>query len=253
MSTAQLLAVPDDRASQRGGSDSRRPNQLRVRFGAVAFAVAGVLLLMYPAVRPFSDETSLQAARAFTSDEWTIAHVLGMLGFIGVSLGLLGLHLRLAGTPAAGRSFWALVLSWIGTGLTLTYYGAETYGLRAIGREALSEHNAGLVSLAHQVRFGPGAVMFGAGMVLIAAAGITAAAAAWRLGSVSRWGSVLLAAGLALYIPQFWAGQTVRIAHGLLIAAGCLLLAAGLWRRQPRNDEAEGVTSQQRAEHAVLR
>jgi hypothetical protein len=33
-----------------------------------------------------------------------------------------------------------------------------------------------------------------------------------------------------LYIPQFFGGQPVRIAHGALLAAGCLCLAAGLWR-----------------------
>jgi hypothetical protein len=38
---------------------------------------------------------------------------------------------------------------------------------------------------------------------------------------------------VVLYIPQFFAGQPVRIAHGALLAAGCLCLAAGLWRARP--------------------
>jgi hypothetical protein len=37
----------------------------RVRLGALAFAVAGILLALYPAIRPFSDEVSLQGAEVF--------------------------------------------------------------------------------------------------------------------------------------------------------------------------------------------
>jgi hypothetical protein len=99
----------------------------------------------------------------------------------------------------------ALVVTWIGAGLTLPYYGAETYGL--------------------------GVVIFGTGLALLAAGGAIAAAAAWRSGGLTRWGGALLGAGLVLFIPQFWGPQPVRIAHGVLMAAGCLLLAAGLWRR----------------------
>jgi hypothetical protein len=36
----------------------------RVRLGAAAFAIAAVLFVLYPAIRPFSDETTLQGAAA---------------------------------------------------------------------------------------------------------------------------------------------------------------------------------------------
>jgi hypothetical protein len=64
---------------------------------------------------------------------------------------------------------------------------------------------------------------------------------------------VLLAAGLALYLPQFWAGQPLRIAHGLIVAAGCLLLAAGLWQGKRRGSGAGALTTQGRAVQPVLR
>jgi len=38
------------------------------------------------------------------------------------------------------------------------------------------------------------------------------------------------AVGFALFIPQFFAGAEVRIAHGALIAAGCAWLATTVWR-----------------------
>lgn len=204
-------------------------SRYRIRTGAVALAVAGILFVLYPAIRPFSDEKTLQAAQAWASSAWVAAHVMGMLAFIGLALGLLGLHFALSGPRAARQSFWAAVIGWIGVGLTLTYYGAEVYGLRVIGRAAWSGHDATLLPLAGQVRNGPGLPIFATGLVLVATAGIVAAAASRRQAGLPRWGAVVLAAGLVLYIPQFFAGQPVRVAHGALVAAGCLCLAVGLW------------------------
>ena len=63
------------------------------------------------------------------------------------------------------------------------------------------------------------------GLLLLAVSTILVAAALWRFGGPARWGSVLLAVGFALYIPQFSAGQPIRVAQGLLITASCILLA----------------------------
>ena len=202
----------------------------RVRTGAIALAVAGVLFVLYPAIRPFSDENTLPGAHAFASDAWVVSHVTGMLGFIGLAVGLLGLHLALPGPRAARLSFWAVVTGWIGAGLTLTYYGGEVYGLRVIGRQALAEHSTAVLSLADQVRGAPGAVIFATGLVLLAAGAILAAVASWPSAGPRRWGALIVAVGVVTYIPQFFGGQPVRIAHGALLAAGCLCLAAGLWR-----------------------
>jgi hypothetical protein len=38
--------------------------------------------------RPYTDETTLDGARAFTSTAWVASHVMGMLGFIGLAIGL---------------------------------------------------------------------------------------------------------------------------------------------------------------------
>ena len=58
-----------------------------------------------------------------------------------------------------------------------------------------------------------------------------AAVAVWRCGGLQRWSAVPLAAGLVLYIPQFAVSQPVRIAHGVLMMAGCWWLAWALTRR----------------------
>ena len=158
----------------------------RVRLGALALAVAGVFFVLYPAIRPYSDETSLQGAAAFASSAWIVAHVLAMLGFVLVALGLLAMYRTLRDTPAEGLAFLSLIATWIGAGLTLPYYGAEAFGLHAVGQEAIRQQSAAIMSLANDIRYGPGIVMFGAGLVLLGLGAILAAVAVWRSGEVAQ-------------------------------------------------------------------
>jgi hypothetical protein len=219
---------------------SQPASAARIRLGAASLVVAGILFILYPAIRPFSDEvlarsTSdgalLQAATAFASPDWVLAHTLGMLGFILVGLGLLGLHITLRETPSERTAFGALVVGWLGIGLTLPYYGGEAFGLHAIGQEALRLHSASLVRLADIVRGGPELVMFGVGLLLIGVSAIMAAVAIWRSGVLPRWSGVPFALAFALYIPQFYGNQPIRVAHGALVTIGCLWVAVSMWRR----------------------
>jgi uncharacterized membrane protein len=202
----------------------------RVRLGALALAVSGILFVLYPAIRPFSDEVTLQGAEAFASPQWILAHVLAILGFLLMALGLLDLYLYFQGKHVERWSFGGLVLSWIGVALTLPFYGAEVFGLHAIGQEAVKQGNAALLSLANQIRFGPGFIMIVAGLLLLAAGAILVAIAIWKSNDLPKWSGVPFALGFVLYIPQYAASQPIRIAHGLLLAAGCLWIAAGMWQ-----------------------
>lgn len=65
----------------------------RTRLGAVALAVSGVLFLLYPATRPYEDESTLEGATAaMSSNAWVAAHLFGIVGFVLLSLGLLALY-----------------------------------------------------------------------------------------------------------------------------------------------------------------
>ena len=200
----------------------------RIRAGAVAMAAAGVLFLAYPALRPWHDEGTVAGATAsMSSVAWVTAHFFAMLGFILMPLGLLALRSALASTRAEPLALTAAVLAWIGSGLVLPYYGAEDFGLHAI---AGSGPRAGLLGLVRAVRYQPLAVtIFGAGLLLLAAAAIMAAVAVWRSNVLPRTSAVLFAAGMALFLPQFFSPAAVRIAHGILLAAGLTILAAALW------------------------
>jgi hypothetical protein len=203
-------------------------NASRVRLGALSLAVSGILFVLYPLIRPFSDEASLSGAEAFASTAWILAHMLAVVAFILLALGLLGLHIALQTTAVERLAFLALVLSWIGIGLTLPYYGAEIFGLHAIGQEALRQHSAALLALADAVRYGPGFVVFIVGLLLLAVGAILVAIAILQSGTLSRWSGIPFALGFVLYLPQFLGSQPIRVAHGLLVALGCIWIAFGM-------------------------
>jgi hypothetical protein len=197
-----------------------------LRLTALSFAIAGVCFLLYPMIRPFSDESTLQGALAFASSSWLVAHSLAMVGFILLILGLLGLHGRVRGTAAGSPGLAALVVTWIGVGLVLPYYGAETFALHAVGQEALRQNSAALlVALTDSIRFGGGVWFFLAGLLALAGGTVLWAMAIWRSGILIRWSGIPLAIGFVLFLPQFFTPQPVRIGHGLLVMAGCWLIA----------------------------
>ncbi len=116
--------------------------------------------------------------------------------------------------------------------MTLPYYGVEVFGLYAIGQEALKQHNASLLSLADDIRFGAGFILIVLGLLLLASAAILAAAAIWKSRMLPKWSGIPLVLGFLLYLPQFLAGQPLRIAHGLLVAVGCIWIAFVMWKEE---------------------
>src|SRR5690349_18245377 len=102
---------------------------VRIRMTSACFAVAGLLFVLYPAIRPFSDESSLQGAAAFGSTAWIVAHSLAIVAFVLLVLGLFGMYLLFQRTAVERMALVALLSSWIGVGLTLPFYGAEVFGL----------------------------------------------------------------------------------------------------------------------------
>lgn len=200
-------------------------------------ALTGVLFVLYPVVRPWSDETGSAGAEAFASTAWVAAHSFAMVGFVVLGLVVLRLRDLLDDTAGRGAARLATVLTWVGAGLSLPYYGAETFGLSAVGQRAVRESDVALLELADPIRFGPvQAGMFAAGLLLLGAGVVTAAIAVSRSGQVPRWSGYPVAAGFLLFIPQFYAPPAVRIAHGALIGIGCVLLAVAIRRERAAAD-----------------
>lgn len=214
----------------------------RTRLGAAALAVAGVLFVLYPAVRPWEDESTVDGAtRAMSSGAWVAAHLFAMLGFILVPLGLLAVHAVVGHTRVERLALIALVTAWIGAGLTLPYYGAEDFALNAIAKKAAEGQSVDLLGLAEAIRFGPvAATTFLTGLLLLGAGTVLVAITIWRSGVLPRSSGIPFAVGFALFIPQFYTPAAVRIAHGALVAAGSIWVALVLWRVRPAGAPSAG-------------
>jgi hypothetical protein len=202
------------------------------RLGAAALATAGLLFLLYPAVRPWHDESTVDGAVAsMGSGAWVASHAFAMAGFVLAALGLLALRDAVPGRLAAASA----VTTWIGAGLVLPYYGAEDFALYAIARRHADGESFDLLAAVDAVREQPvGITMFGVGLLALALGGVLAALAVRRSGVLPRSSGLAFGLGLVLFLPQFFAPAPIRIAHGALLAVGCAWLAVALWRAQPR-------------------
>ncbi|GAA2384225.1 hypothetical protein Cme02nite_66600 [Catellatospora methionotrophica] len=204
----------------------------RIRLSAAALALAGTMFALYPGLRPWRDEATLQGAQEAMSSPWWVAtHLFAMIGFILVPLALFAVRRVVEGTRAEPLALTAAVTAWIGAGLTLPYYGAEDFGLHVLAAESAAGAQLDLLGLAEAIRYQPVAMTtFGVGLVALAVGAVMAAVAIARSGVLPRLSGALFAVGFAAFLPQFFTPAAVRVGHGLLVAAGCLWLATALWR-----------------------
>jgi hypothetical protein len=199
-------------------------------FPSACLFISGILFVLYPALRPFSDEKSLEGAAAFASQAWFIAHFMAILAFILLPFGLAGICRVIQDRSMRRSARLGFGMGCFGIGLTLPFYGAEVFGLQAVGSAALEEQSAALLALADQIRYGKGFVIICAGLLLLAAGIIVIAAAIWKSRALCRWSGIPLAAGFLLYLPQYLMTQPWRVLHGLLICTGCIWLGLALLR-----------------------
>ncbi|MBG6096471.1 hypothetical protein [Nocardioides luteus] len=203
----------------------------RTRLGAIALAIAGVLFAVYEAAAPRTDQTTLDGAASWTTAGWSIAHISAIVGLVLIPLGYGAIRGFLEGTPHERTAFLAATTGYIGSGLTISYYGAEVYGLKAIGQRAVADGDASLTDVGNDFRLDPTAMtVFAIGLLLIAVAAVLVAIAVWRSGSLPRWSAVPLAALLVTMLPQYFLPHALRIAWGGLVAAAALWLGLALWR-----------------------
>ena len=203
----------------------------RARMGAIAFALAGVLFVVYEAAAPRVDQTTLAGAESWTTAGWALAHIAAIVGLILIPLGYGALRGFLEGTRNEKTAFMAATTGYIGSALTISYYGAEVYGLKAIGRRAMEDGDATMAEVGNAFRYDPTAMtVFLIGLVLIAVAAVLAAVAVWRSGVLNRWSAVPLAVLLVTMLPQYFLPHAGRIAWGALVTVAALWLAAELWR-----------------------
>lgn len=193
----------------------------------------GALMLLYLLARPYGDAagaTTTEAAAAFASTWWVVAHVAGALALACYAW----LTVRLADLVPGAVSRLARTFGLGGLVLALPYFGAETFALHVIGREAAAG-NAALLDLVEPIRGQPVAiVMFGLGLVLLAASAILLALTWWRSGAGPAWSVWPLTAGMVLFLPHFFLPPGGQMAFGVAYAVAAVILLLGLTRGRLR-------------------
>lgn len=178
----------------------------------------GVLMAGYLLLRPYGDvEQGAAMAEAFASPAWVAAHILGALAL--ASFARLALRVADLGDSTTARigRFTGLA----GAVLVLPYYGAETFGLHAVGRRALAD--PGTLELVDPIRNQPAALtMFGLGLVLLAVAAVC-------VGRVLGRPAWPLAAAMALVLPQYFLPPFARMAFGVATLIAAVILVQHLW------------------------
>jgi len=206
------------------------------------FAVAGLALAAYPALRPYGPEQGLAGAADFGSNLWLTAHALGMLGFVSLALGLRAAAARTPWTWTGRPVRETETRAWLAVALLLPYYGAEAYGLNQVGRYATEHSDVGVLDVADAFRYAPFEITtFTLGLFALVLVGGRLAHGMWRSGAVGRLGGLLAGLGLATYLPQFFGTPGLRVAHGLVLGLGLLLMAYAAARptTAPVTEDAE--------------
>jgi hypothetical protein len=193
------------------------------RGATAALAAAGLAFAAYPVLRGYGTEAGMAGAELYARPAWLLAHLLGMAGFVLAATGLAAVDGR------AAR--WA---TWGAFGV-LPYYGAEAFGLHALGVRVVETGHADMTTAATLFRYQPVALtLFVLGWAVLAAVGVRLLGLARHERGVLRLGLVLTGVALATYLPQFFLAPVGRIGHGLVLATGLLLLAVDLSARVAR-------------------
>lgn len=177
-------------------------------------AAIGTFFVLYPALRPWQDETVLR----WGSPLWIPSHLFAMLGFI--LLPAIPIMFAWHRSPGRRTLVAAAITLWLGVGLLLPYYGAEAFALHNIA----DLDSVDMVAASDAIRFGPiQGILFLLGLLLVAVGAVFTAVGLAQ--AHPWWFGAAFAAGFVLFGPQFGAPPAIRIAHGVLIAMGCVILA----------------------------
>lgn len=206
---------------------------------AMALTSGGILFALYQAIRPFHDTIETMASPA-----WLVSHLLAIAGFVLIATGLLALPRTVHGRLSHTWASRAVVVTWLGTGLTLAYYGTETFGLWLLARHDLAAETTTALTFAELFHSDPVATgVFAIGLALLGVGALVAALACYRSGHASPLSGTPFALGFLLLIPQFFTPQPVRIVHGVLVAVGCVWITVAMLRAATRPNSTSPTTA----------
>lgn len=204
----------------------------------IAMIAAGVMFTLYPLIRGFGSEEGRAGAETFAAPTWMTAHLCAMAGFVLIAIALRFL-------PRAGSALE--LTAWLASSFLLPYYGAEAYGLAALGDWARDNGNYDALAIADGFRYAPvPMITFGIGWLLLAAVGIALIvhAARNRGGpAMNRVGAAITGIGLTVFLPVFFVPGALRIAHGIVLAVGLIIWGVAVLTGNQPKSRPQGQTA----------
>lgn len=187
----------------------------------------GATMAAYLLLRPYGDQSgdTTRIAAAFASPLWIAAHLFGALALAQFARLALRLDEAIrAGGQRSPTARAARTLALAGAVLCLPYYGAETFGLHALGVAHQANPDAGMLAIGEQVRNHPAALTtFSIGLVAVSVAAILVAMA-WSKNATLTWAAWPLGIVMAAFPVQFYAPAAVRMTYGVVFA-----ICAAIW------------------------
>jgi hypothetical protein len=120
-----------------------RTSHDRIRRGAVALGLAGLLLAVFPLIRPFGDDSSggrQAVAATLASDAWVGSHLMLAVGFVLLNFGVMALYAHISATGVERLAFASLIVTLVGATLLVGVASVEGVALNAFGKLQLLGH-----------------------------------------------------------------------------------------------------------------
>jgi hypothetical protein len=213
----------------------------RIRLGAIALILAGVLLAPQGLLTfdvPSAPEQNLEMATGADSFHYRVGSMLAGLSMPFLVLGVLALYLRLSATRRERLALAGLVTTVGFVVLFLPITGFAFYVVPAIGK-LVGEGSTGMLDVMDQTFLEPFIVIPGLAGILWNVGIILFGIAVWRSEVLWRWGGLLLVAWGLIGIPAFLDVKAFQITSTVLGGLALVAVGVDLRRSVPTDSPAE--------------
>jgi hypothetical protein len=204
----------------------------RIRLGATALGIASFLVLLGQIARPIlsnAQTNPLELADQLASSEYMFAQISLLLAFPLLSTAAISIYKLLSYSHDHHAAFWAMVICLLGTGLSMATLGIHAVVLPLIGRLYLSG-DVSAIGLYGAMQEFPTPMLLQAGNYLLALGILVFSWVLWRSQVMSKWATVLHAAGWVLFaVSSDQISRPFQVFIGSLIALGGMALARAIW------------------------
>lgn len=201
----------------------------RIRLGAAALMISGMLIFMAMLLQPSLDVTAF--ASAVSSPAYLTAQLLIILALALYSCSAISIYKLLSYNKDHRPAFWAMVISVIGVGLSMPALGIKSFVFPILGNMALNGR-AEVMEVYFSLNEFPFALYLGAGNYLLIMGMAIFAWVIWRNHGLSLSSILVFLAGWLGFVSMDGGpSRLLFITCGALIAVGGVGLGLSLWNQ----------------------